>query len=151
MRCTPIAHGSPEYAATIALRDEVLRKPLGLRFSGEQLRAERGDHHLACYRDSRLIACLVLTPISGDGVRMRQVAVAADCRREGVGRTLVSYAERFAAGLGYREMTAHARETAVPFYEKLGYTVCGDRFIEVGIPHVRLSKKLGGQTTESGL
>ena len=143
IRCTAITHGSPEYEATVALRDEILRKPLGLRSSEEQLRAESGDHHLACFRDGRLIACLVLTPVSNDAVKMRQVAVAADCQRRGVGRALALYAERFAAGLGYSEMTAHARETAVPFYEKLGYTAIGDRFMEVGIPHISVRKALG--------
>ena len=61
IRCKEILYGSPEYAATIKLRNEILRKPLGLRFSDEQLPAERGNHHLACYRDGRLVACLVLT------------------------------------------------------------------------------------------
>jgi predicted GNAT family N-acyltransferase len=142
IRCTPIKHSSPEYAATVALRDQVLRKPLGLCFSDEQLRAESADHHVACFRDGGLVACLVLTPVSGDTVRMRQVSVASDCQRQGIGTALVLHAQCFATGLGYCEMTAHARETAVPFYRRLGYTVIGDRFIEVGIPHVAVRKSL---------
>ncbi|MFO7534396.1 MAG: hypothetical protein R6X19_01705 [Kiritimatiellia bacterium] len=63
LRCVPIKHGSPEYAATVALRNEVLRKPLGLSLSDEQLQAESGDHHLAGFLDGRLVACLVLTPV----------------------------------------------------------------------------------------
>ena len=142
VRCVEVTHGSPEYEATVALRDEVLRKPLGLRLSDEQLRAETQDHHLACYRDGRLVACLVLTALSGGTVRMRQVSVVTDCQRQGIGSALVSHAERFAAAHGYSEMIAHARETAVPFYTKLGYAVIGDRFVEVGIPHAVVRKGL---------
>lgn len=75
---------------------------------------------------------------------MRQVAVASDCQRQGIGKALVSYAERYAAQHGYTEITAHARESALPFYEKLGYTRSGDRFVELGIPHIEVRKRLTG-------
>ena len=142
LRCAPVAYGSAEHAATVALRGEVLRKPLGLHFSEEQLRAESGDHHLACFRSGRIVACLVLSPLSDGVMKMRQVAVAADCQRRGIGTTLVLYAERFAARLGCCEMTMHAREAAVPFYAKLGYSTVGERFIEVSIPHFEMRKRL---------
>ena len=37
-------------------------------------------------------------------------------------------------------MIAHARASAAEFYRRLGYSVSGDEFIEVTIPH-RLVKK----------
>lgn len=142
LRCKPIVYGSPEYGATVKLRDTILRKPLGLCLTQEQMRAESKDHHLACFLEGRIVACLVLTPEADGAVRMRQVAVAPDFQRQGVGTALVRYAEGFAAGHKYREMTAHARESAVPFYDKLGYAAVGERFIEVGIPHVTVCKEL---------
>jgi predicted GNAT family N-acyltransferase len=36
----------------------------------------------------------------------------------------------------------HARKTALGFYEKLGYRVAGDEFIEVTIPHYVMEKDL---------
>ena len=36
----------------------------------------------------------------------------------------------------------HARDTAVPFYEKLGYLCCGEPFEEVGIAHIKMQKQL---------
>ena len=41
-------------------------------------------------------------------------------------------------------MTMHARETAVPFYERLGYATVGARFEEVTIPHFKMEKRLRG-------
>ncbi len=43
-----VAHGSPEYWATVDLRDSILRMPLGLLFSAEELEAEKDYHHLVC-------------------------------------------------------------------------------------------------------
>jgi predicted GNAT family N-acyltransferase len=39
-------------------------------------------------------------------------------------------------------MELNARETAVPFYEKLAYNTEGVRFEEVGIGHFKMTKKL---------
>jgi len=36
----------------------------------------------------------------------------------------------------------HARKTAIGFYEKSGYSVIGDEFTEVGIPHFEMVKKI---------
>lgn len=48
---------------------------------------------------------------------------------------MVKYSEDLTREFGYEEIVLHARETAVPFYEPLGYTRVGDRFTEVTIPH----------------
>ena len=136
-----VEHGSPAYWATVALRDSVLRQPLGLDFSAVELEAEKDSRHLACYRGNRLVGCLVLCP-HGDDVRMRQVAVVGDLQREGIGTAMVKYSETLARHMGYRRIILHARHTAVPFYERLGYARFGSRFEEVKIPHWAMTKRL---------
>jgi predicted GNAT family N-acyltransferase len=39
-------------------------------------------------------------------------------------------------------MMMHARDTAIGFYEKFGYKVMGDEFIEVNVPHHVMVKPL---------
>ncbi len=73
---------------------------------------------------------------------MRQVAVVTDLRGRGIGKALVEHAEALAQSLGYRRTILHARETAVPFYEKLGYAKVGEGFVEVTIPHWAMGKPL---------
>ena len=124
------------------LRDSVIRKPLGLDFSPEELRAEESFHHFACYCGDRLVACLVLCPLEEGDIRMKQVAVAPDLQRRGIGRALVEYSEAWATAAGYRRMILHAREAAVPFYEKAGYSKRGDQFEEVTIPHWAMEKRI---------
>lgn len=140
-----VAYGSPEYRAAVELRDRVLRKPLGLQFSAEELAAEKDHRHLACYRGDRLIACLVLCPLDSSDVRMKQVAVVADLQGQGIGTALVNFSETLARKLGYHRMFLHARDAAVGFYEKLGYSKVGSHFDEVTIPHWKMEKYLTEQ------
>lgn len=135
-------YGSAEYEALVALRAEVLRRPLGLTFSADQLAAEKAERHIACYRNGDLVGCLLLKDLGDGCVQMRQVAVRPDAQGAGVGRALVEYAEARAAALGYRTMTLHARESAVGFYERLRYARVGERFVEVTLPHWEMSKRL---------
>jgi ribosomal protein S18 acetylase RimI-like enzyme len=137
-----VAYGSPEYWATVALRNLILRQPLGLRFTEEEREADKEYHHFACYLDGRLTGCLVLCPREGGDVQMRQVAVVAELQRRGIGTALVEYAEAWARKAGYRRMILHARDTAVAFYERLGYSKVGEPFVEVSILHWEMEKRL---------
>lgn len=140
--CTEVQHGTEEYNRTVALRDEVLRQPLGLQFSPKELIEERESFHLACWRDNRLVACVVMKPLTPRKIRMRQLVVSVEFQGKGIGRTLVSFSESFARGHGFEEIVLHARESAVGFYERSGYVVDGSRFIEVTIPHFPMRKGL---------
>lgn len=137
-----VAHGGSEYGETVELRRRVLRRPLGLDFTREQLASERGSIHLALYKYGRLAACLVLRPEGEYGIQMRQVAVDEGMRGRGLGRRLVRISEKVARESGYKRMFCHARETAVDFYSKMGYEKRGERFEEVTVPHLYMEKAL---------
>jgi predicted GNAT family N-acyltransferase len=106
------------------------------------LEQERSDYHLVCQDDGELVGCLVLVPQSNNAVKMRQVAVSPKARGQGIGRALTRFAEAFARQRGFERVTLHARATAVPFCEKLGYERVGEEFEEVTIPHWSMQKKL---------
>ena len=130
------------YQAEYALRNLVLRWPLGLDLKDEDLSRDGEDIHLGGFVDGRLAALLLLHPL-GDGVyQMRQVCVAPEMQRMGYGRALVEASERLLQERGGKKITLHARETAVPFYRKLGYAVSGEGFTEIGIPHLPMEKAL---------
>ena len=137
-----VEYGSKDYGKTIDIRYEILRKPLGLIFTKQQLLDERGQYHLVCKDGEVVLGCLVLMPRSDTQVQMRQVAILTNYRGRGLGESLVRCSEEYAMELGYQEMIVHARESVVGFYEKLGYAKVGDRFIEVTLPHWEMVKKL---------
>lgn len=137
-----IEHNSPEYQKMVALRYEILRKPLGLNFSEEELNREEEDILIGAFDDDVLLACCILTKTDRDKVRLRQMAVHNSLQGKGIGATMMNFAENVARDRGYRILTMHARKTAVGFYEKLGYRICGEEFQEVTIPHFEMQKKL---------
>ncbi|HLP93991.1 MAG TPA: GNAT family N-acetyltransferase [Saprospiraceae bacterium] len=143
MTIFPISFGTPEYDESVALRYEVLRKPLGLEFTPEQLSQEWSDIHLAGFNPAGImVAILILTPADEHTVKMRQVAIAPALQGQGLGAKLVQASEMLARSQNFRRMVLHARETAVPFYLKLGYQIVGEPFEEVTIPHAKMEKAL---------
>lgn len=137
-----IDHGSRSYEDMIALRMEILRKPLGLSFTAEDLEKESEDILVGVYDDDLLVACCILTKINDGTCKLRQMAVHPKMQNNGVGAALMQFAENLARDNGYKNMVMNSRKTAVGFYEKLGFSICSDEFVEVTIPHVQMSKKL---------
>lgn len=68
-----------------------------------------------------------------------RLAVLAGSRRHGLGVPLVRFAVATAAGRGGRLMTAHIQPPNVPFFERLGWRVSGEREIYVGVPHIPMA------------
>jgi GNAT superfamily N-acetyltransferase len=137
-----IPFGSSTYATSVILRERVLRMPLGLSWENDAFAGEDHSFHLGLFSDEILVGCLILKPIDQTHIKMRQVAIAPEMQGHGLGSELIAYAEEFAVTAGYRQISAHAREAVVTFYRKLGYTVSGDVFEEVSIPHYLVQKTL---------
>jgi predicted GNAT family N-acyltransferase len=137
-----IDHGSTEYGQMVDLRLQLLRKPLGLSFSQDELEREKSDILLGCFEDDKLEACCVLTEVDPSTVRLRQMAVGSALQGKGIGRVLMNFAENIARDRKYTRLTMHARKSAVGFYEKSGYRICSDEFTEVTIPHFIMEKVL---------
>ncbi|MBK9152523.1 MAG: GNAT family N-acetyltransferase [Saprospiraceae bacterium] len=141
--CEEIEFATPEFDEAVRLRDKILRKPLGLQFTPEDIATEYDSIHLGCYTaNNDLAAVLTLKPVSQKTVKMRQVAVDDALQNMGVGKFLVLQSEKLARFKGFERIELHARLTAVPFYESLQYLQSGDIFKEVGIDHVFMYKNL---------
>jgi ribosomal protein S18 acetylase RimI-like enzyme len=137
-----IDHNTPQYNDMIQLRNEVLRKPLGLVFSPEELEKEKENLLIGAYEDDIMLGCCMLVEEGADTVRLRQMAVLNDLQGKGIGKALMNFAENLARDRGYERITMHARKNSVGFYEKMGYKLVGTEFEEITIPHFVMEKKL---------
>lgn len=137
-----IDHGTSDYQEMVRLRDEILRKPLGLRFTKEELEKEKDNLLIAAYEDDTMMGCCMLVEENSKSVRLRQMAVTKETQRKGIGKALMQFAENLARDRGYERITMHARKDAVGFYEKMGYNTVGQEFQEITIPHVEMEKRL---------
>ncbi len=127
----------------VKLRDEILRRPLGLSFSQDDLDKEKEDILIAAFDDDEILGCCLLTQTAADTVKLRQMAVKNNLQGKGIGQAIMNFAETLARDKGYKKLTMHARDTAIGFYERCGFKILGDGFIEVSVPHHVMEKRLG--------
>ena len=137
-----IDHSTKEYRQMVDLRNEILRKPLGLSLKKEELEREKDDILIGAFEEEKMLGCCLLTKVDDNNVRLRQMAVQNNLQGKGIGASMLNFAENIARDAGYKNMVMHARKTAIYFYEKLGYKICSEEFEEITIPHYLMEKKL---------
>ncbi|MBE7173505.1 MAG: GNAT family N-acetyltransferase [Williamsia sp.] len=137
-----IDYGTSEYQQMITLRNDILRKPLGLHFTPEELEKEKHEIMIGAFEEDKMLGCCMLVKEEAKTCRLRQMAVLNNLQGKGIGRALMLFAETIARDRGFKKITMHARKTAVGFYERLGYKISGEEFKEVTIPHYVMEKSL---------
>lgn len=138
-----IEYGSTCYRQECLLRNEVLRKPLGLSLWDEDLSGESLQQHYGLFdEEAGLVACGVVQILCENEAKIRQVAVEGSTQRNGVGSQLMREIEQTLSERGIIRVILHSRVSACDFYQKLGYLIGGEEFEEVGLPHRRMSKQL---------
>ena len=70
-----------------------------------------------------------------------RVSVLKDWRGLHIGEKLLLAAVEEAERLGLTEQTLTAQVHAAGFYERLGFKVVSDEFLEAGIPHIDMLRK----------
>lgn len=123
------------------MREIELRLPLGLRYSREDIECEANEWIFAFEKQNEILASCQFIVENGRA-KMRQVATQKKYQKQGIGMKLYRYCEYYLKEEGIDEIYCHARLSAVSFYKKMGFDIVSNEFIEVGLPHVKMKKKL---------
>ena len=137
-----VPHNSDHYWQAVNLRHKILREPLGMVFSEEELGAEDQEYHCVYLMDDKVVGSINLRPSKNGVMKMRQVAVHSGFQKRGIGKELVDFTEALAKSRGYTRMECHARKVAVRFYRKLHYDIEGEEFEEITLPHFKMFRNL---------
>ena len=138
-----ISYNTKHYKEACRLRDDILRKPLGMSLYDQNLEEEKDHIHIIGKSlEDNVIAYLQFKIIDEKLAKMQQVVVLPKYQSMGVGKSLVNFSEKFISNIGIYSILLHAREPVVGFYEKLGYEKFGEKFLEVTIPHHKMNKNL---------
>ena len=101
--------------------------PDGRDFGSVQVFASKGE---------RIIACLRIYGKEAGVVQIGRVAVIESLRGSGIGRMMMRQAIRYVTENSTDEkIYIEAQTYAIGFYEKLGFKVISDEFLDEGIPH----------------
>ncbi|MDD2426685.1 MAG: GNAT family N-acetyltransferase [Eubacteriales bacterium] len=140
----PIEYGSDDYNQTLYLRHEVLRRPWGKSIAEDELEHEVNDLLIGAFDGDKLVGFGSLLFLEGDTGQARYMTVAEDYQIHGIGARILQAIEQAARDAGKSKMILNAREKAIPFYEKQGYTLISELEVppHIPIPHAMMEKEL---------
>ena len=130
----------PRMGHVTELRHQVLMAPFGVKRDDKWGDDDSHSFHLLALEDGRVVGYSRLID-DGPAAQIRQVVVALDRQRAGIGSALIVEALRRAAEFGLRPIFLHARLSAVSFYERLGFVTISDDAFPFGrtrMLHVRM-------------
>lgn len=103
----------------------------------EQDKLDATARHFLARVDGEPAGTLRLIETAPGTAKISRVAVRRAARGTGLGAALMRHAE---GASDARILYLDAQSHALRFYEKLGYEVFGEAFMEVGIPHCHMRK-----------
>jgi len=139
----PIIYGSPAYDATLALRNKVMRVPLGLNIYNEDFSCEATSDIIGIFEGETLLATGVMSH-SGTVYKIEYLCVDTDLQSGGLGGIMLEHFVESARQAGAKKVTLDARVKAQKFYERHGFTAVGEIFIVPIAPvdHIVMEKDL---------
>lgn len=111
-----------EWEQYYALRYDVLRKPLNRPIGSERNDGDLTGIHFALYEDGMLRAIARLDKVNETTAQTRFVAVDPVVQGKGFGKLIMEAVEAKSIERGDKKMILHARDYALQFYLRLGYT-----------------------------
>jgi len=130
-----------ELAAALELRGRVFCDEQGVSFEADQDGRDPEATHIVAVDGGVVIGtCRLL--FRGPVARLGRLAVEQDRRGESVAEQILREADRIATKAGSESIALHAQTYAQALYERAGYEEYGPNFVEEGIEHVAMEKRL---------
>jgi predicted GNAT family N-acyltransferase len=132
---------SDEVTAALALRQRIFCGEQGVSFGADQDGRDAEATHIVAVDDGAVIGtCRLL--FRGEVARLGRLAVERERRGDGVAGEILREAERVATEAGAETIALHAQTYAMALYRQAGYEERGSTFVEEGIEHVAMEKRL---------
>jgi predicted GNAT family N-acyltransferase len=135
------ARDDEEVSAALALRHAVFVVEQHVPVADEVDGRDDAGLHLVAVEDGAVVAtCRLLH--EGATVKLSRMAVAASARGRGIASALLHEAEQRAREQRAQRLALSAQTDALGLYERAGYVAYGRRFMDAGIEHLMMEKRL---------
>ena len=135
------ARTDEEVAEALELRSRVFCGEQGVSFEADQDGRDAEAIHIVAVEEGAVIGtCRLL--FRGQVARLGRLAVERDRRGDGIAAAILREADRIAVEAGSESIALHAQTYAMTLYEQAGYEQYGPTFVEEGIEHVAMEKRL---------
>jgi ribosomal protein S18 acetylase RimI-like enzyme len=136
-------NSSAEWNNYYNLRYKVLRAPWNQPLGSERNEGDETAEHFAFFENELIIGVGRLDFMPKNTCQIRFMAVDENQQGKGIGRKLMLHMEEIAKEQGSNEIILHAREIAVPFYQKLDYSIIEKSHLLFNeIQHYLMHKKI---------
>ncbi len=136
-----LARTPEEVDAALRLRERVFSLEQGVRPEADRDGRDPEATHFVAVEGTRVVGTCRLV-FQGELAWLGRMAVERELRGAGVGAALLREAEREALAAGATSISLHAQLPARSLYERDGYRQRGGRFVEEGIDHVAMEKRI---------
>ncbi|HEY8364681.1 MAG TPA: GNAT family N-acetyltransferase [Haloplasmataceae bacterium] len=136
-----IAHEQKHFYDQIIIRSEVFLIEQNVPIKEEIDELDREAIQFIVYDEDTPIGAARFRIIDNYG-KIERVCVLKTYRNHGVGRLIMNTIEDYAKEEGIKQLKLSAQLTALPFYQKLGYTAYGDIYLDANIKHQMMKKDL---------
>ena len=135
-----IASSDSDMQGVFVVRHEVFIVEQGVPLELERDDTDDSAVHVVASDGTAIVGTARLTQDSE--ARIGRVAVLPAWRRRSIAAMLLAALESEARSLGISEVSLHSQTYVQALYERYGYAVTGPGFVEAGIDHVPMSKRL---------
>ena len=125
-----------------AIRTEVFVEEQGVPKEEELVKEVQTTIHALARINNVPVATGRLITIDIKNAIIGSMAVKLQYRRIGIASLVLDFLEEKARKKGIQNITLEAQEYVKQFYSDHGYSERGEVFLDVGIPHVKMSKEL---------
>lgn len=136
-----IAKNFNEIISCFNIRAIVFCEEQGIQYFDEFERDEFSSVHILGLLNNEPIATGKMKMINGK-MKFERIAVRKKWRRTGVGSALVQFMLEKSNEMGVFNIQFNAQSNVSIFYEKLGFQKKGNPFLEVGIEHILMEKRI---------
>jgi predicted GNAT family N-acyltransferase len=136
-----LAANASEVDEALELRRRVFVGQQGVTLEADQDGRDAEATQIVAVEDGRVIGTCRLV-FDDHLARLGRMAVEPARRGEGIGATMLEAAEREARAVGSQRIRLHAQVAARTLYERGGFEIKGEEFMEEGIPHLTMEKPL---------
>ncbi len=96
---------------------------------------EQGSHYGAVQDDVLVAVASVF--VDQSDCRLRKFAIDPDYQRQGIGSKMIRYIQADLTARGFQVLYCDARETALGFYQTLGFKIEGSRFMKSHVAYFK--------------
>lgn len=111
----------------------------------EHDRPGSGYEHFLIFEDNIAVGTFRLHFNNNVVAILQRFCILADYRNQGYGKYAMDFIEGYCVGKEIKKIRFDAQCTAMDFYKKCGYDVVSEEFLEAGMKHVKMQKKINIQ------